>query len=175
MDLTEHAMTALSWEKRNTWHDWIACGPTFKSNNLKYSFSVCICQSLKLPSLFQHFFSLLRFASIRLCRGLSIRLRSALWPGLCNTLILFSCNCPIAWLSFDLAFLQTASHLTLEYFSFQRSHAQLNYCKLFVLQTQDPVAVKQTQLISPPPMCFTAGMRCLSLYAMFVFFPHVVL
>lgn len=170
MDLTEHAMTG-SWEKMNTWHDWIACGPTFKSNKLKYSFSVCVCQSLKLPSLLQHFFSLLRFASIHLCRGLSIRLRSALWLGLCNTLILFSCawdHCPIAWLSFDFL----TDDLTFDSISFQRSHAQLNYCNLFVLQSQD---VKTNPTHQPSTNVLHGWHEVFVLICYVWFFPHVVL
>lgn len=119
-------------------HDSKACRTTFSSNSLKSLFSVWLCVAgLYFGSFFFTIFlqlfedckHLFIYSSLKVLHRISVKLRSALWLGHCNTLILllfrhsvedflvclgsFSSCLTLFWPSFTV---RQMSYLTLKYY-----------------------------------------------------------
>ena len=161
-------------EKLSPLHDSTACRATFTSNNLNFLFSVWYHQFHSLlwrnvcPPFFTmllHFFKVCT-SLLRSSHTVPIRLRSGLWLEHCNQLILFffrhsvvdlllclgSLSCCIT--QFQPRFSCSIDGLTCDSWIIWYTEVSMT------ARCPGPVAAKQTQIISPPPLCLTVGMRC---------------
>ena len=158
------------------------------SNNFLYNFISLPhhCGEILVHTSWQQCFSSLTLVGICLHTALlkshqtiSIGLRSGLWLGHCNTLILFFFSHSVVDLLVHLGSLSCCVTHFQPSFNCQ-SHGLAFYSRILwcleefivdviIVRHPGSVAAKQAQMINPPPPCLTVGKRRLFIYAVFGF------
>lgn len=145
--LVEPPLTAITWSK-SFLHDFMSLSYRCEGT-LTHSFLQCCFSSLR-------FVGIRLFALLRFCHSISVRVRSGLWLGHCNTLILLFFSHSVADL---LLWLQSLSYCMTQFgWSFICPTAGLTYDLTILLYTEvfmvglviarcpSPVAAKQTHI-----------------------------